>query len=103
MVACPEKLVQYKPDLKVAKTTPYSGGDVGMSQPTVCGLQWLSNVQFLVAFVDQSDPSAHLFIVNAHKSGPPTFIDYDDVCYGNPNGGRTNRYAISSFFKSSLC
>lgn len=92
-MARPGKLVQYKPDLKEAKTIPYAPGDVGMGRPAVCGLHWLSNVQFLAAFVDQDDPTAqpHLFIVNSHKTGPPTFVDYDDVCYGNPSGGRTNR------------
>lgn len=95
-MARPGKLVQYKPDLKEAKTIPFSGEDLQMTKPTVCGLQWLSNVQFLVTFIDESDPNSrpHLYIVNVHKAGKPTYVDYDDVCYGNPSGERSNRYCV---------
>lgn len=94
VVARSGKLVQYKPDLKEAKTVLFSGEDVHMSQPVVCGLQWLSTSQFLVTFIDGSDPNSrpHLHIVNVLKSGTNTFVDYDDVCYGNPSGERSNRY-----------
>lgn len=93
VVARPGKLVQYKPDLKEAKTIPFSGNDVNMNQPAVCGLQWLSTSQFLVTFVDESDPNArpHVNIVNVQKTGPSTFLDYDDICYGNPTIGRPHR------------
>jgi len=92
-VALPGKLVQYKPDLKEAKTIPFTGGEVRMSQPNVVGLQWLSNAQFLATFVDVAVAGArpHLFVVNSNKTGPPTFIDYDDICSGNSSDGRAPR------------
>ncbi|XP_057372318.1 nuclear pore complex protein Nup214-like [Daphnia carinata] len=97
VVARPGKLVQYKPDLKEAKTTAFSGSDVHMNTPVACGLQWLSTSQFLVTFIDQDDPNSrpHLHIVNVQKSGATTFIDYDDVCYGSPSG-RPHKYLTQS-------
>lgn len=93
VVARPGKLVQYKPDLKEAKTIAFSGSEVHMTTPVACGLQWLSTSQFLVTFIDQDDPNSrpHLHIVNVQKSGATTFIDYDDVCYGSPSG-RPHKY-----------
>ncbi|KAI9560680.1 putative nuclear pore complex protein Nup214 [Daphnia sinensis] len=97
VVARPGKLVQYKPDLKEAKTIAFSGSDVHMTTPIACGLQWLSTSQFLVTFIDQDDPNSrpHLHIVNVQKSGATTFIDYDDVCYGSPSG-RPHKYLTLS-------
>ena len=103
VVSRPGKIVQYKPDLKEAKTIAFSGNDVQMSQPSVCGLQWLSTSQFLVAFVDESDPNSrpHLHIVNAQKSGATIFIDYDDVCYGSPSE-RPHKYCVYIFLPSNV-
>uniref|UniRef100_A0A0P6FD67 Nuclear pore complex protein Nup214 n=1 Tax=Daphnia magna TaxID=35525 RepID=A0A0P6FD67_9CRUS len=97
VVARPGKLVQYKPDLKEAKTIAFSGSEVHMTTPVACGLQWLSTSQFLVTFIDQDDPNSrpHLHIVNVQKSGATTFIDYDDVCYGSPSG-RPHKYLTLS-------
>jgi hypothetical protein len=98
-VARTGKLVQYKPDLKEAKTVAFSSSDVHMTQPMVCGLQWLSTSQFLVTFIDQNEPNSrpHLYIVNVQKSGATTFVDYDDVCYGSPSE-RPHRYCNMNSF-----
>lgn len=102
-MARPSKLVQYKPDLKEAKTIAFSGSDVHMTQPMVCGLQWLSTSQFLVTFVDQNESNSrpHLYIVNVQKSGATTFIDYDDVCYGSPSE-RPHRYTNFLHFNINI-
>jgi hypothetical protein len=93
VVARPGMLTQYKPDLKEAKIIPFSGSDIEMSKPMVCGLQWISTVQFLVVFVDQNSEQLipHLFIVNLHKSGPPTFTCFYDICFTDPSSKRPNR------------
>lgn len=82
----PGLLVQYKPDLKEAKSIPISNTLLNVEEsakPTVCGLLWLSNTQFLVSFADSENEGSNtmLFILNAQKVGPPTLVNYGEVCY----------------------
>ena len=88
-------LVQYKPDLKEAKTIPFNAGLLSMepsANPVVCGLLWLSNAQFLVAFTDANNDRSItlLYVVNTVKSGPPAFINYGEVC-NEPSQDRPRR------------
>ena len=89
-------LVQYKPDLKEAKTIPFNAAVLNMepsASPIVCGLLWLSNAQFLVAFTDGNNTRSCtlLYILNSVKSGPPVFINYGEVC-NEPSQDRPKRY-----------
>ena len=88
--------VQYKPDLKEAKTIPFNAAVLNMepsASPIVCGLLWLSNAQFLVAFTDGNNTRSCtlLYILNSVKSGPPVFINYGEVC-NEPSQDRPKRY-----------
>ena len=85
-VAKDSAIVQYKPDLKEARSFPFNQQSLGMddsSRPVPCGILWLSTSQFLTAFNDEDNPEASpkVFVVNAHKTGPATFINYEDICY----------------------
>uniref|UniRef100_A0A182WGB6 Nuclear pore complex protein Nup214 n=1 Tax=Anopheles minimus TaxID=112268 RepID=A0A182WGB6_9DIPT len=77
------KLVQYKPDLKPARTIVCPAGVVeGGGAFDVLAVQWLSTYQFAAVFLPHADDSVPaLFIVNAPKAGNPVFINYDDICY----------------------
>lgn len=75
------KLQQYKPDLKLAKTIPCT---VQLLQNPFApiAIQWLSTFQFAVVFLEEKEePCPALFIVNAQKNVPPTYINYYDICY----------------------
>ncbi|XP_058449633.1 nuclear pore complex protein Nup214 isoform X2 [Malaya genurostris] len=75
------KLVQYKPDLKLARTITCPVGVID-GDFDVIALQWLSTYQFAAVFLSRADDSVPaLFIVNAPKIGNPVFINYDDICY----------------------
>ncbi|XP_055636378.1 nuclear pore complex protein Nup214 [Toxorhynchites rutilus septentrionalis] len=75
------KLVQYKPDLKPARTIMCPSG-VLEGNFDVIALQWLSTYQFAAVFLPHAEDSVPaLFIINAPKSGNPVFINYDDICY----------------------
>lgn len=77
------KLAQYKPDLKLARTIPYAGNYE--SPFDIIALQWLSTYQFAAIFLRLAEGSCPaLFIVNAPKNVPPTYINYDDICYSQP-------------------
>ena len=85
-VAKDSAIAQYKPDLKEARSFPFNQQSLGMddsSRPVPCGIIWLSTSQFLTAFNDEDNPEASpkVFVVNAHKTGPATFINYEDICY----------------------
>ena len=71
------KLVQYKPDLSVAKIMDL---DPNLSALSIL---WISTYQFLTSFVNKSDPDSRpgLFLVQGSKGGPTTYINYDDICY----------------------
>ncbi|XP_058177050.1 nuclear pore complex protein Nup214 [Anopheles ziemanni] len=77
------KLVQYKPDLKPARTIVCPPGVVeGGGGYDVLAVQWLSTYQFAAVFLPHAPDSVPaLFIVNAPKVGNPILINYDDVCY----------------------
>ena len=71
-------LVQYKPDLTVARTIPGPKG-----QPYVCQrVVWLSTFVFAVSYMKPGDTQPTLAIVHAPKAGDPVFTDYGDVCGG---------------------
>ncbi|XP_055377648.1 nuclear pore complex protein Nup214 [Condylostylus longicornis] len=75
------KIVQFKPDLKPARTIECLSGVVDGSFKTIA-VQWLSTYQFAAAYLqDGDDMTANLFIVNAPKTGHPTYINYYDICY----------------------
>ncbi|CAD7079157.1 unnamed protein product [Hermetia illucens] len=75
------KLVQYKPDLKPARTIVCPPNIHGEPFNTIA-IQWLSTYQFAVVFLQEGeDMSPSLYIVNAPKAGPPAYINYYDVCY----------------------
>lgn len=76
------KIAQYKPDLKLAKAIECPPG-VHPTPFKVIAIQWLSTYQFAAVFLqDGSDGSPNLHIINAPKAGPPTYINYYDICYG---------------------
>lgn len=106
VVAFPNgKLAQYKPDLKLAKTIPCTVPVLpGPFSPIA--IQWLSTYQFAVVFIEEKPDAAQcniphllwnrqfnmksslflfqflaLFIVNAPKNAPPTYINYYDITY----------------------
>ncbi|XP_065089839.1 nuclear pore complex protein Nup214 [Ochlerotatus camptorhynchus] len=75
------KLMQYKPDLKPARTIVCPPG-VMEGSFDVIAVQWLSTYQFAAVYLPHGEDSVpSLFIVNAPKVGNPTFINYDDICY----------------------
>lgn len=83
------KLAQYKPDLKLAKTIPCT--EQVLPHPfSPIALQWLSTFQFAMVLVEEKpEPNPYLFIVNAPKNVPPTYVNYDDVCYSQTGPRQT--------------
>lgn len=84
------KLMQYKPDLKPARTIACPPG-VMEGSFDVIAVQWLSTYQFAAVYLPHAEDSVpSLFIVNAPKAGNPTFVNYDDICYSQsgPRGGQ---------------
>uniref|UniRef100_A0A182NUP6 Nuclear pore complex protein Nup214 n=1 Tax=Anopheles dirus TaxID=7168 RepID=A0A182NUP6_9DIPT len=86
------RLVQYKPDLKPARTIVCPAGVVeGGGTFDVLAVQWLSTYQFAVVFLPHAPDSVPaLFVVNAPKVGNPVLINYDDICYSQsgPRAGQ---------------
>ena len=72
------KIVQYKPDLSVAKIM-----DLPDPNLSTLSILWISTYQFLTCFINKSDPDSRpgLYLVQGSKGGPTTFINYDDICY----------------------
>ena len=72
------KIVQYKPDLSVAKIM-----DLPDPNLSTLSILWISTYQFLTCFTNKSDPDSRpgLYLVQGSKGGPTTFINYDDICY----------------------
>ena len=72
------KIVQYKPDLSVAKIM-----DLPDPNLSTLSILWISTYQFLTCFTNKSDPDSRpgLYLVQGSKGGPSTFINYDDICY----------------------
>ena len=75
------KIVQYKPDLSVAKIM-----DLPDPNLSTLSILWISTYQFLTCFTNKSDPDSRpgLYLVQGSKGGPTTFINYDDICYRYP-------------------
>lgn len=74
-------LCQYKPDLTPAKTVPapklFEGAPI-----SVLAIHWISTYQFAVVYkttTDYSRPSVS--IINTPKTGAPTCVNYEDICY----------------------
>lgn len=87
------KIAQYKPDLKLAKAIECPPG-VHASPFKVIAIQWLSTYQFAAVFLqDGNECSPNLHIINAPKAGPPTYINYYDICYGG--GSRANQIFLA--------
>lgn len=76
-------LSQYKPDLKIVKT--FAQPHYCSNPVSVISVQWLSNFQFLAVYRDTVDSSERpgVVIVNAPKTGPVTYLNYDDICYSS--------------------
>ncbi|XP_050302010.1 nuclear pore complex protein Nup214 isoform X2 [Anthonomus grandis grandis] len=72
------KITQYKPDLKAVKiiNAPKFEG-----QNSIISLQWVSNYQFIAAYLSTKDGVANIVVVDAPKTGEPTFTNYEDICY----------------------
>ncbi|KAL5277282.1 NUP214 family protein [Megaselia abdita] len=85
------KIAQFKPDLKMAKTIECPPG-VHATPFKVIAIQWLSTYQFAAVFLG-NDGSPNLHIINAPKAGPPSYINYYDICYGG--GGRENQVFLN--------
>lgn len=85
-------ITQYKPDLKAVKVVnaptleePYS----------TIALQWISNYQFIALYKPQGkDSGATLIVVDAPKTGPVIFTNYEDVCYSFGNVRPIQFYTI---------
>lgn len=77
------KLAQYKPDLQLARTIPcpeavYAGG----GPFDIITVQWLSTYQFAAALQRRKiGECPAVFIVSAPKAAPPTYVNYEDICY----------------------
>ena len=108
VVARAKSLVQYKPDLKEAKSIAFDAAALGMDPsavPSACSLLWLSNFQFAAAFVDSSDRSSRpmVFIVDTPKGAAPTFTNFDDICYGSAQERRQRSVvAARAIYSQSL-
>ncbi|KAJ4442243.1 hypothetical protein ANN_12109 [Periplaneta americana] len=74
-------LTQYKPDLKAVKN--FSPPNLGSGNVAVVNVLWLSNYQFAAVYRDKVNKEERpgLLIVNAPKSGPLSFVNYEDICY----------------------
>lgn len=76
------KLIQFKPDLKPARVIDCPPNTIEGGPFDIIALQWLSTYQFAAVFLSTTpDATPALHIVNAPKAGPPTYINYDDICY----------------------
>ncbi|KAH1004570.1 hypothetical protein HUJ05_005365 [Dendroctonus ponderosae] len=71
------KITQYKPDLKAVKVT---NGPKIERLSSMLSLQWVSTYQFIAVYLAGQD-EASVVVVDAPKTGEPSFTDYSDVCY----------------------
>ena len=81
-------LTQYKPDLKAAKTVPGPPPN-GAAALVPVSVHWVSTYEFLVGYLDMSDPDARpgLWMVKGSKAGTVTHVNYDDICYSTGSYG----------------
>lgn len=83
-------LTQYLPNLQVAKFN--NAPDIFGNVPSVINVAWLSSYQFAVIYLVEDRPC--LVLVNTPKAKPPTFINYDDICYSSSEFGCLQYYII---------
>ena len=75
------KITQLKPDLKAVKII---NAPPLKEMHSVLSLQWVSNYQFIGVFrPNNSDGQAPFIVIDAPKTGEPTYTNYDDICYSN--------------------
>lgn len=75
------KLAQYKPDLQLARTIPCPSGVLDAAFDVIT-VQWLSTYQFAAVFLKRGQGECPaVFIVNAPKNVPSSYVNYDDICY----------------------
>lgn len=95
------KLAQYKPDLHLARTIPCAVNLFSM-QFDVLAVQWLSTYQFAAVFLPRdSNACPALHIVNAPKNLAPSYINYDDICYGQ-SGPRKHQIYLQHILQWNL-
>ncbi|XP_029046237.2 nuclear pore complex protein Nup214 isoform X1 [Osmia bicornis bicornis] len=71
-------IVQFKPDLKVARTIPGPDPYIG----EVIGILWISNYQFCAAYLG-SEQKLNVLIIDAPKGETNAiFTSYEDITYG---------------------
>ncbi|XP_017078280.1 nuclear pore complex protein Nup214 [Drosophila eugracilis] len=88
------KVQQFKPDLTPAKTLLCPPNIHDAPFDTIA-IQWLSTFQFAVIFLQHGeDCNPSLYILNAPKTGPPSYINYYDICY-SLNGPRNHQFLFS--------
>lgn len=84
------KITQYKPDLKAVKVInapPLQGVN------SLISLQWVSNYQFIGIFSNLAEePQINVIVVDAPKTGEPSYTNYEDICYSNGNRRSTQFY-----------
>ncbi|XP_071802717.1 uncharacterized protein [Asterias amurensis] len=94
------ELVQYNQKLDIKRTI--RSPDFTTEQVQVVDILWLSTYMFAVAYVDAEEIlHPNLAIVNAPKEGPPTFLNFEDVCYGSEQL-RSAQYQLQNFEKWSF-
>ncbi|XP_033646601.1 nuclear pore complex protein Nup214-like isoform X2 [Asterias rubens] len=94
------ELVQYNQKLDIKKTI--RSPDFTTEQVKVVDILWLSTYMFAVAYLDAEETlHPNLAIVNAPKEGPPTFLNFEDVCYGSEQL-RSAQYQLQNFEKWSF-
>uniref|UniRef100_A0A336M1X1 CSON000134 protein n=1 Tax=Culicoides sonorensis TaxID=179676 RepID=A0A336M1X1_CULSO len=95
------KLIQFKPDLKPAKTIPAPGNILTGDFDTLA-IQWLATYQFAAVFQNKTEESTPtLFIINAPKTGTLTYINYEDLCYSQ-SGPRKAQVFLNHILPWSL-
>ncbi|KAH8285369.1 hypothetical protein KR054_008222 [Drosophila jambulina] len=88
------KLQQFKPDLTPAKTL-VCPANVHDGPFDTIAIQWLSTFQFAVIFLQHGeDCSPSLYILNAPKAAPASYINYYDICY-SLNGPRNHQFLFN--------
>ncbi|XP_017880713.1 nuclear pore complex protein Nup214 [Ceratina calcarata] len=81
-------LVQFKPDLKVARTIPGPNPYIG----EIISILWISNYQFCAAYLDK-EKGVNVLIIDAPKGETTgSFTSYEDITYGVSEGGAIQYY-----------
>uniref|UniRef100_A0A915KPI2 Nucleoporin Nup159/Nup146 N-terminal domain-containing protein n=1 Tax=Romanomermis culicivorax TaxID=13658 RepID=A0A915KPI2_ROMCU len=76
-------LSQFKPNLHLAKKIDPIKTEIIGFQATIVNICWLSTTHFIVLFSDINDQHhVSLLHITLNKDGPPTFKNFEDVCFG---------------------